>query len=627
MVLAKWDVQAKGNNDGNLVPVFTLHDYLTQDFQLSIPPWQREYMWDSNADDGEISQLMEDLKGFVESDDLTYLLGAVILCDTSETKRKFIIDGQQRTVTLTLFLMCAFKYLTKELEDMTDHVLLTELERTFNRGSRFAPLPSVAFAQDRADSVMQHIRAWLLLEGTDADKHLREIETYSQTQKNLLAVVRYFSKGLSSESWFNAETIKTTLWKILSGVSLLQLNLDNQREAIRVYDRINNRGRHLSGGDLVKNLMFEKVEDDRFEEINENWTMVVEILRHLSSSKMQEPTFLLRQLAWGYRQGKTTYDQLPDFFVDYFNAGGPKGNVVDPVEFSRTFVDSAEALEKFGSLRHRRHGDLPLLEVPRWLGVVQHYAILLAGEGLRDKAAFIELYEQVATRTMLYAFAQERTPDFETLVNVWAHQVHLAGPEASKERIQEIFATSVGYPQAMLDQLRVSARNWSYQKSSERKRIRASLSLMSWWLDGQSSEDNGSIDQYFRTRKRKGQKHGWDLDHVEAQGSSVLGLTDEEKNSFGNLVLLHHSDNRGAKNATAAQKKSEYEQSKIILTKSLVAGNYPDRMSRKIELIKRHYGAENDKTLEQWGSDAIASRTAFYAAFLEGLVTRSLPAG
>jgi hypothetical protein len=561
----------------------------------------------------------------VESDDLTYLLGAVILCDTGDATKKFIIDGQQRTVTLTLFLMCAFKYLTKELEDMTDHVLLTDLERTFNRGSRFAPLPSVAFSQDRADSVLQNVRAWLLLEGADADRHLREIETYSQTQKNLLAVVRYFAKAFTTETWLSREKIKPVLWKILNGVQLLQLNLDNQREAIRVYDRINNRGRHLSGGDLVKNLMFERVEDAKFEEINENWTTVVETLRHMSSTKMQEPTFLLRQLAWGYRQGKTKYDDLPDFFVDFFNVGGLEGAPIDPVEYSRTFVDAAEALDQLAQLKHRRHGDLPLLEIPRWLGVVQHYAILLAGEHLKSKEAFKELYEQVATRTMLYAFAQERTPEFETLVNVWAHQVYMAGPDATKEEIELIFSSRVGYPQQMLEQMRVNARNWSYQKSAERKRIRASLSLMSWWLDGQSKEDNGSIDEYFRTRKKKGQRHGWDMDHVEAQGSSVLGLTDEEKNSFGNLVLLHHSDNRAARNATAADKRSEYEQSRIILTKSLVDGNYPERMRKKITLLRDQFGDGREMTLEAWGSDAIASRTEFYVAYLEGLITRSMP--
>lgn len=623
MVLAKWDPAARGSNGGNLIPVFSLNQYLTQENQLSIPPWQREYTWDSTSDDGEIGQLMIDLKQFVESDSGEYLIGAVILCDTADPKVKYIIDGQQRTVTLTLFLMAAFKYLTREIRDKSDHNLLTEIEKCFNRGSHFDPQPSVVFAQKKADNVMQQIRAWLLIEGEEADKNLREQPALSQTQKNLLAVMRYFSKGLTAETWFSRDQIKGVLWRILRDVKVLQLNLDNQREAIRVYDRINNRGRHLSGGDLVKNLMFEKVNDDRFEDINESWTAVVETLRHLNSAKMQEPTFLLRSLAWGFRQGKTTYDELPDFFIRHFESGGPGGTPVDPLDFAEGLVDSAEALSHFAALKHRKHGNLPLLMVPNWLGVVQHFAVLLAGEKIKDKKAFIELYEQVATRTIMYAFAQERTPEFETLVNSWAHQVYDAGPDCTLEDVKKIFDDHITYPASLVEQMKANALNWSYLKSAERRRIRAALSLMSWTLDEQSKESNGNIEEYFRVRRKKGERAGWDIDHVEPQRCEVLGLSEEEKNRFGNLVLLHPADNRGAKNATASTKVAAYEQSKIILTKSLVAGNFPNRMKSQIDLVRSKFGSSEDKFVTDWGSQGVEKRTNFYVKFLTSIITRA----
>jgi hypothetical protein len=567
---------------------------------------------------------MDDLEKFVHSSSTEYLIGAVILCDTNDSGVKHIIDGQQRTVTLTLFLMCAFKFITRELKDSVDPHLWVQIESCFNRGTRFDQRPSVVFSQKRADSIMEEIRGWLVVNGDDADKRLKDLDTYSTTQKNLLAVVRYFTDGLIAETWFSRIELKFALQKILDNVRVLQLNLSNQREAIQVYDRINNRGRHLSGGDLVKNQIFQQVSDEQFEIINENWTTVVETLRQMGSAKTQEPTFLLRSLSWGYRQGKTTYDDLPDFFIKYFEKGGPDETPINPAAFSNELVEAAEAIGSFTKMKHRKHGDLPLLMVPQWLGTVQHYAILLAGEKIKTKEAFLELYQQISTRTMLYLFAKEPTPTFETLVNNWAHRVFLAGPDATVAQIKEIFEEHVGYPIDMVQQMKANSSKWSSSKSSEKKRIRASLALMSWWLDIKAKEANGDISEYFRTRKKKGERAGWDVDHVEPQRCTELGLTDEEKNRFGNLVLLHPSDNRGARNATASTKKSEYQHSKITLTMSLVQGEYPNRVKSSIELV-RELGDPNEIAfVDDWSAKAIDLRTSLYVNFLEAIITRTI---
>ena len=55
--------------------------------------------------------------------------------------------------------------------------------------------------------------------------------------------------------------------KILKNVKVIQLSLDNQSEAIEVFDRINHRGMQLSGADLIKNQIFQMVPDASFEEM------------------------------------------------------------------------------------------------------------------------------------------------------------------------------------------------------------------------------------------------------------------------------------------------------------------------------------------------------------------------
>ena len=100
------------NPEQQVVPVLNLSSYFTQNFTLSVPPWQREYTWDATNEEGEVGVLLDDLKQFAEDKDKSeYLLGAVILCKTDDPEVVYLIDGQQRTVTLTLLIMCCYQYL------------------------------------------------------------------------------------------------------------------------------------------------------------------------------------------------------------------------------------------------------------------------------------------------------------------------------------------------------------------------------------------------------------------------------------------------------------------------------------------------------------------------------------
>jgi hypothetical protein len=61
---------------------------------FEVPPFQREYSWRED----EVAEFWSDLKNNIESE--SYFLGLVIL--TEEDRRKHVVDGQQRLVTLTL---------------------------------------------------------------------------------------------------------------------------------------------------------------------------------------------------------------------------------------------------------------------------------------------------------------------------------------------------------------------------------------------------------------------------------------------------------------------------------------------------------------------------------------------
>jgi hypothetical protein len=620
-MLQKWDVNGpEKDNEGALVPVYSLEQYLGQPRRLSIPPWQREYSWlHSDKGDGEVNALLDDLASFVRDKNRSeYLIGAVILCPSTSKDQMYVIDGQQRTVTFSLLLMCCLKYMTAVLKDNEDFVFLNRLHSCYDRGTSFKSIPSVSFSQEKANEIMQAIRAWMVIDSDDEDKRLQDNERLSQTQKNLLAVVKVFYKVLKDGSWLSTEELKPALEKILTGVKVLQLVLDDERSAIEVYDRINNRGRHLSGGDLVKNLMFQAVPDELFDTISDHWTDMVQTLQKTKLGKLQEPTFLMRSIAWTLENGKPAYDALPDLFSKRFNKDLPADHYLEPVKFAEDLADAASALVEFVDLNHRKHGSLPELQVAQHLGSVQHYSVLLAGEKIKGKGEFLHLYSQVARRTAVYIFSQERPPEFESIVNKWAVKVRAAGPNVTIEQLNEIFESEANFKPAMVSQMKANVLQWNYRKGSDKKKIRAALALMSWWLD--AKDPNGTIQDYFRTKKLKGQKLGWDIDHIDATKNNDSTLDEDTKNLIGNLVLLCPSDNRasGSVPPNHPDKTNSYAHSKIILTKSLGSTDgLSPAIKKRLSETYAAVGSNADWSLDKWNSAAVENRSQFYADLLE----------
>ena len=91
--------------------------------QYIIPPYQRQYSWQEE----QCSELFEDLKrAFLEYSKDGYFLGNIIIAKNSDDKNKLeVIDGQQRLITLTLFIKVLLTQ-DNENDDLKKAVWLTD---------------------------------------------------------------------------------------------------------------------------------------------------------------------------------------------------------------------------------------------------------------------------------------------------------------------------------------------------------------------------------------------------------------------------------------------------------------------------------------------------------------------
>lgn len=641
--------------EGNVAPILPLKDYLTGKNQipsdshhpaparlLVVPPWQREYVW-TPSDSGEVGILLDDLREFVTSKDDDYLMGSILLSKgAKEEHERLLIDGQQRTLTYSILLMCVLKHvqnahklILKDNDEEQQRTLVDMRSCVSNNDGMY--IPRVSMPHSKANDMLQSIFAWSkVADGEASDVFTEEKEHWTQTQRNLIDVATWiYEKKLKTENWLPNAELLSHMRKILDKVKFLQVTLSNQQEAIAIFDRINSRGALLDSGDLIKNRIFQTVESDEdFDAISQSWMQMNESLAGCSLKRMREPKFLLRAMALSdqalrdhmseeeeqpdtkYTAPKITYEKLTTYWGERLDPKTSHSHAVkkiSPFHFADDLVSASQWLQALSQEQSIKKKSLNELYFSRYLNSVQHYPMLLAGRVFEDFEVLAHLTRQVHNRTSFYLLSEERTQDFESLVPTWTGLIAKLGSKATKAQLDEIYEKNVKVSSEAIDALIEQMRNWSY-KSSDKKKIRAVLSQLTRIVDiAGGKEDKESPISYFSTKKDEN-KESWDIEHVQpSKGASK----DSEVHKIGNLVLLK-ADHNSLKRAESPTKKADvYRGSHLLLTQSLV-GITIEKENKKVEdffKLSGFTGAGWD--VPTWNSNSMKSREDLYAALLK----------
>ena len=598
------------------LPVVPLSEYFSQFRVLIIPPWQREYSWDT-GDDSQVETLLKDFSKFARSEsDKEYLLGSIILCEERKDLDKsepLLIDGQQRSLTLTLFLMCCRKYIKNHnLIDgrNNQHIAIAnKINECLTDNPMGKYFPKVSMNQARANEILAEIFTWSESTSNVGNEIFKRADSQTVTQKNLCAVAEYIYDKLEEEEFFAKSKIVENIGKILDGVKLIEITLDNKKESIAVFDRINDRGMKLTSADLIKNILFREVSDKDFDSISDYWKPMSERLMETKKIRLQDPKYLIRAMAQMHHGAHLSYDDLVSHWEGVF-ADENKG--MSPMDFAKELSLSAEQLLTFVKREHPVHGNLSEIYLSGELGSVQHYAVLLAGSRISDKKAFLHLLRQVNARTLIYMYSKERTQAFDLMIPNWAHGVFSLGVNATVEGLNKVYKDFALPAVERFEALNLNMMKWRYTNAGDRKKIRSVLALLSAHFN-QLCEKQIKVEDAMRTRRtREGQT--WEIEHVLPQS---INKTDEYQ-QIGNLVLLAPVDNRDASNALPQDKKLHYNQSDLVLTKTLsdlslsnTAESAYSKLLTDLGMIKPLFN------LEKWNIEAIKVRGEFYFNYLK----------
>jgi uncharacterized protein with ParB-like and HNH nuclease domain len=606
--------------------LFSRHDY------YQVPRYQRGYSWTNE----EVQALLDDLyEVYTKFPDEAYLLGQIIVCPSINRKEDFnswdVIDGQQRLTTLYLIALTIYRAVNSDFLDgrgKKTKQRVSDIESLLywflEDDSSETPQARLNTAADGPEFVNKLLQGQELPEqdSSPTQGHIREaietIEVFFQSKfENLF------------DSWKFLEYI-------LDHAVVIKLQLDDTNHALRVFLKVNNRGLVLDDADLLKSLLFQKVQSDSdFDTLSKNWDTATNSLYKSRLKRVRSMEFLMKLLI-GIKTGNSVstgkvFDEWSELLTTEIAAK----------EFGKQLPTKAANLAKISAGKLPTIAEDPALDFrnltygTQLFKTVQHFEVLLAGDHLTP-ITYGHVAQLVEDRTILSSFGNEKSQDYERKVHSWANSVSQLHSSASLEEVREKLSSMFEDVDDLFLGLRIAIPKLSYLTTSHHTKIRYVLARTAKYVQESVASLPIPLQTYMTTTRKNSSERGYDIDHVFPKSTGQRSFwkpgTDDDGHpieegeisvtsrihSIGNLVLLHPSDNNSQGDALPwdEMKTSNYSSSELWINRLLTGNKLELPRSAKLERFEKWQGILKP-SLTEWNTNSIKSHTELYCQILE----------
>lgn len=220
----------------------TIGNILTEQICYEIPPYQRPYSWKKE----NVQQLVEDVWEAYETNDKEYFMGSLITIEKEKNQRYDVVDGQQRLTTLNLI----FSRLRDHINDQAAKAELGKRILPHNVLTGEAETPRLLLRKKDQG----FFRRYILEAQPILDKDLAGLDAPQQRLAENLKAMDEFCSGKGEK------TLKLFANYLLSRVYVVLVTTDSQQSAYRLFNVLNARGMSLSNADLIKNILFNRLD-------------------------------------------------------------------------------------------------------------------------------------------------------------------------------------------------------------------------------------------------------------------------------------------------------------------------------------------------------------------------------
>jgi len=290
-----------------------IEEILNDQTKYAIPKYQREFKWGET----EAQELIEDINNYKDISSEHLFLGNFIF-EARVDQITYVVDGQQRLTSIMLILIACRMYaqqlgLIKLQHKIQEKLTFIDSATAQSLGCRFIASESIV-----------DLFEYMADDEWKGDFPARVNKKQIKKQSNRIKpIYEFFYNQISG---FNSDELSQFLRSIYDAY-IIQITVNNDEEALSIFERTNARGLELEVADLLKNFLFSK----KVPSIEERWK---EILVNSDGT-------ILRMLKYFYvsKNGYISKPQLYRKLKEYSGRDdvGTEAFTTALVEFSRFY--------------------------------------------------------------------------------------------------------------------------------------------------------------------------------------------------------------------------------------------------------------------------------------------------
>jgi len=541
---------------------------------LNIPEYQRSYAWEKQ----NVRDLIEDINESLETNSSHYI-GTVVLAKTKIQDSYNIVDGQQRLTTILMMMNVLIRRL-KDKEDVDYYKRLYIFDRNYEK-YKLTPL-------SRDTNYF-----FSLLEESLID------EPKSRSQRYLTEVYEEI-KNTVDDIIVN----KKQFLRAIENLQILEFIEDDEGDAIRIFQTVNDRGKDLTRMDKIKSLLFyfsNKYLDKKYDHtINETFGEIFELYDNIKltgekqginiiASKQFNEDDILRyhHITFSSESYDPTVSQVMDNVKSKLMTFRKNKQFDELEEYLKSYLDSLlEFTKSFNNVINKTKIETRYYKIFNILGM---------------SAVYYPVIMQLEKLNLLDVLLPEKSITVIDMIEIIDVRVLKIREYAGKKKIGQV-AWSLNNEEWDIDELEEYLL-WFNSFEINNERFKSDLSYRSYYgntgllrLLFIDYSERLAKTEYTIDELKEVMQTNPTIEHILSQTPKFTpesyGFKDEEEfdefeGIIGNLTILEKSINSSIQNKDLVEKIKGYDKSTFLVTKKLATRISSTKVFNKSDLDKR----------------------------------------